>query len=136
MEPTVFHRIIAGELPVEVVYENEEVLAFLDAAPNHPGHTLIIPKKPSRNIFDIDESSWLALAKATYMLAPLIRNAVNAEGINIHMNNEAAADQAVFYTHVHLIPRYSGDGFVHFPPGEYREGEKKEVAEKIRALLT
>jgi histidine triad (HIT) family protein len=136
MEPTVFERIIAREIPADIVYEDEETLAFLDIAPNNPGHTLVVPKEYSRNIFDISEESWLAVMRTAHKLAPAIMKAVGADGINIAMNNEAAAGQIVFHTHVHLIPRYEGDGFKHFPPGTYpKEGEDKLIAEKIRSEL-
>lgn len=135
MERTVFEKIIAREIPAEIVYEDEDTLAFLDIAPNHPGHTLVIPKEPARNIFDISEGSWLAMNRTARKLAPFVRDAVEADGINIYMNNEAAAFQAVFYPHIHLIPRYANDGFTHFPQGGYAEGEAAQVAGKIRARL-
>jgi histidine triad (HIT) family protein len=136
MERTVFEKIVAREIPAEIVYEDEDTLAFLDIAPNHPGHTLVIPKEPARNIFDISEASWLAMNRTARKLAPLVRDAVGADGINIHMNNEAAAFQAVFYPHIHLIPRHADDGFTHFPQGKYAEGEAAAVADKIRARLS
>lgn len=135
MERTIFEKIIAREIPAEIVYEDEDTLAFLDIAPNHPGHTLVIPKESARNIFDISERSWLAMARTVRKLAPIIRDAVGADGMNVHMNNEAAAFQVVFYPHIHLIPRHEGDGFTHFPQGRYGEGEAQAIVEKIRARL-
>ena len=136
MEPTIFEKIIAREIPADIVYEDENTIAFLDIAPNNPGHTLVVPKQHSRNIFDITETSWLALMKTVRTLAPLIKQAVAAEGINIHMNNEAPAAQAVFHTHIHIIPRYTDDGFITFPPGSYKnEQQPQEIAEHIRKLL-
>ncbi|MEK7099877.1 MAG: HIT family protein [Patescibacteria group bacterium] len=135
MEPTIFEKIIAREIPAEIVYEDEDTLAFLDIAPNNPGHTLVIPKVHSRNIFDVSERSWHAMMETVRILAPAIQKAVNAEGINIAMNNESAAGQIVFHTHVHLIPRHTGDGFTHFPQGEYAEGEASVVATKIKDAL-
>jgi histidine triad (HIT) family protein len=135
MEDTLFMKIIRREIPAEIVYEDEETLAFLDISPNNPGHTLVIPKEPSRNIFEIREASWLAVMKTVRKLAPIIRDAVAAEGINIAMNNEPAADQEIFHTHVHIIPRYQGDGVLSFTKKKYTEGEMAEVAKKIRASL-
>ncbi|MDB5195127.1 MAG: HIT-like protein [Parcubacteria group bacterium] len=135
MDDTIFDKILKREIPAEIVYEDEETLAFLDIAPNNPGHTLVIPKAPSRNIFDISESSWLAVMKTVRLLAPVIREAVGAEGINIAMNNERAADQEVFHTHVHIIPRYHGDGVLSFTKKKYAEGEMATVANKIRTMV-
>ncbi len=136
MEKTIFEKIIAREIPADIVYEDDDTLAFLDIAPNNPGHTLVVPKLHSRNILDISETSWLAVMKTVRLLAPIIQNAVGADGINVAMNNEAAAGQVVFHTHVHLIPRHTGDGFTHFPAGSYGEGEAAHIAQKIRTALT
>ncbi len=128
-------KIIRREISADIVYEDTDTLAFLDIAPNNPGHTLVIPKVPSRNIFEISEDSWLAVMRTVRMLAPIVKEAADAKGINIAMNNEAAADQAVFHTHVHIIPRHEGDGVLSFSKNEYREHEAEEIAEKIRALI-
>ena len=135
MGPTIFERIIAREIPAEIVYEDADTLAFLDIAPNNPGHTLVVPKVHSRNLLDISESSWLSVMKTVHLLAPIVQKAVGADGINIAMNNEPAAGQVVFHTHVHIIPRHLGDGFTHFPAGSYGEGEAAEIAKKIQAAL-
>lgn len=135
MERTIFEKIIAKEIPANIIYEDTDTLAFLDIAPNNPGHTLVVPKTHSRNLLDISEDSWLAVMRTVYKIAPVIKAAVGADGINIAMNNEPAAGQVVFHTHVHLIPRHEGDGFKHFPQGEYQPGEAEMLREKIRDLL-
>lgn len=135
MEDTIFAKILTREIPADIVYEDDATLAFLDIAPNNPGHVLVIPKVPSRNLFDISEDSWVALMKTVRLLAPAVRDAVGAGGINIAMNNEPAANQEVFYTHVHLIPRHDGDGVLSYSKKSYKEGEAKQVAEAIRERL-
>lgn len=137
MEDTVFGKILRGEIPpgAGLVYEDADTLAFLDIHPNHPGHTLVIPKQPSRNVLDISEESWLALMRTARMLAPIIMKAMNADGVNIYMNNEPAGSQAVFYTHVHIIPRFTGDGFPTFPPGVYKEGEADATLRTIQEAI-
>jgi histidine triad (HIT) family protein len=135
MEDTIFDKIVRKEIPATVVYEDDATLALLDIHPNHPGHTLIIPKQHSRNILDISEDSWLAVMKTARLLAPAIMRAMGADGVNIVMNNEHAAGQAVFSSHVHVIPRHAGDAFPTFPPGEYDETTPESVAQKIRAQL-
>ena len=134
-QETIFSRIIRREIPAEIVYEDEHVLAFLDIAPNNPGHTLVIPKQQTRNLLTIHAGDWAKVMEVVRILAPKIREAVGAEGVNIIMNNEPAAGQIVFHAHVHVIPRFSDDGYRHWPGHEYQEGKMQSVAEKIRALV-
>lgn len=137
MEDTIFMKIVRKEIPAQIVYEDEETLAFLDINPNAPGHTLVIPKQPSRDIFDIDEKSWLAVMKTVHMLAPHIRDAVSADGLTLAMNNGAASDQSVFHPHVHLIPRHQNDGFGYdlWPHHPYKGGDIEALGEKLRSAL-
>lgn len=136
MEDTIFAKIIRREIPAEIVYEDDETLAFLDISPNNPGHTLVIPKVWSRNLLSISEDSWRAVMRTVHKLAPVIKEVVHADGINITMNNEPAAGQVVFHTHVHIIPRHEGDGFKHFPSKEYEPGEAADTATRIRNALS
>lgn len=135
MEPTLFERIITRDLPSEIVYEDEHTLAFLDINPVNPGHTLIIPKKRSTNLYDIESESWAHVMETARILAPKIKEAMNADGINIMMNNDTAAGQMVFHSHVHIVPRFENDGFKHWPGTPYREGEMGEVGTQIRRSL-
>ena len=130
-----FLKIIRGEIPSEKIYEDENTYAFLDIKPNNPGHTLVVPKKYSRNIFDITENDWIAVMETVRKLAPTIKEAVHADGVNVHMNNEPAAFQEVFHSHVHIIPRFKDDGFKPFGGTPYVEGGAKKIGEKIRTLL-
>jgi histidine triad (HIT) family protein len=132
---TIFAKIIRREIPADIVYEDEDTLAFLDINPVNPGHTLVIPKKWARNVLDIDEKSWLSLMKTVRTLAKAIKEATDADGINIDINNEEAAGQIIFHTHVHIIPRFKGDSHVTRPHKEYAPGEATTVAEEIRARL-
>jgi histidine triad (HIT) family protein len=134
-EEDVFDKIIRREIPADIVYEDEETLAFLDIKPNHPGHTLVVSKKYFRNIFDMDEATLNSVMKTTQKMAIAIREALHADGINIAMNNEAGAGQVVFHAHVHVIPRFNGDGFQFFPHADLDPAVGAIVAEKIRAQL-
>ncbi|TAK58814.1 HIT family protein [Patescibacteria group bacterium] len=131
-----FLKIVRREIPAEIVYEDEKTFAFLDIRPNNHGHTLVIPKERYRNILDIPEDLWLAVMKTVHMLAPVIKKAVGADGINIAMNNEPAAHQLVFHAHVHIIPRFEGDQYQPWTGTPYKEGEAKMIAEKIRGSLS
>lgn len=135
MNECIFCKIVRGELPSTTIYEDEGTLAFLDINPVNPGHTLVIPKKHSENIFDISNDDWTAVTKTVHVLAPAIEKATATDGININMNNRKHAGQIVGHAHVHLIPRKEGDGLKLWPQKAYREGEKEAVAEKIRVAL-
>lgn len=136
MEDTVFAKIIRRELPAEIVYEDEETLAFLSIQPTSQGHTLVIPKKSVRNIFDCDEKTLAAVMRTIQLIAPAVRDAVGAQGLNIHSNHEAAAGQVVFHLHFHLIPRFDNDGMENWPHQEATREELKEVADKIRTAIS
>jgi diadenosine tetraphosphate (Ap4A) HIT family hydrolase len=134
-DDNIFAKILRGELPpgAGLIYEDADTLAFLDINPNTPGHTLVIPKAQSRNVFDIEEASWLAVMKTVRTLAPVIREALGAEGVFLSMNNEIG--QLVFHSHVHIIPRYANDGLEPWKGKPYEEGEGALVAGKIRGKL-
>ena len=131
-----FLKIVAGEIPCSRVYEDAQFFAFLDIKPINKGHTLVIPKRKYRNIFDMDADTFASLGKAAHHVALAVKKATGADGINITMNNEAAAGQDVFHAHMHVIPRFTDD-YVFTPPHHttYDEGEKDVVAEKIRQSL-
>lgn len=135
MEETVFAKIIRREIPAEIVYEDDETLAFLDIHPNNPGHTLVIPKSPTRNIFTTDDETLAAVMRTVRKVAPAVRDAVNAEGVNINSNHEPAAGQVVFHLHIHIIPRFGNDGYEFWPHKDYAGDEMKEIGAKIRSAL-
>lgn len=132
MEDTVFGKIIRRELPARIVYEDADTLAFLDATPIVPGHTLVIPKKAVKNIFDVDDDTLAAVLRTVRRLAPAVRDAVGAHGVHINSNHEAAAGQVVFHLHFHIIPRHSRNEF-HFWEPAADAGDGDAIAERIRA---
>lgn len=119
------------------IYEDDDTFAFLDITPNSPGHTLVIPKKPFQNIFDADDATIAAVMRTVRKIATAIKASGLGEGVNIIFNNEAAAGQAVFHMHAHVIPRNTGDGnwYDSWPHAHYAPGESDKIAEKIRATL-
>lgn len=136
MKDCVFCKIIRGELPASKVYEDEKTLAFLDIHPVSTGHTLVIPKNDEvRNIFDVSKEDWLAMTTVVHTLAAAIERAMGADGVNIMMNNREHAGQVVDHPHIHIIPRFKGDGLSHWLHGTYKEGEAAATLEKIRAEL-
>ncbi|MDZ4227529.1 MAG: HIT family protein, partial [Patescibacteria group bacterium] len=128
-------KIVGGEVPSLKVYENEHVLAFLDIRPVNAGHTLVVPKKHAVNIFDISPEDWAAVAETVRVLSISIEKAVGADGVNIAMNNREHAGQVIYHAHVHVIPRFKGDGLKLMPQRDYEENEAEATAEKIREVL-
>jgi histidine triad (HIT) family protein len=135
MEDTIFMKIIRKEVPADIVYEDEETLAFLDIHPLNPGHTLVLPKKFARNIFDIDDNTLAAIIRTVRKIALALRDVLGAEGVNIRMNNEPAAGQDVFHFHIHVIPRFTGDGYQNWHGKSYAPGESEKIVEKLRQAL-
>ncbi len=104
----IFAKILRGDLPCVKVYEDDATLAFMDVMPQTDGHVLVIPKNPSVNILDIHEADAMAVFKTVLMLAPAVKGAMGAAGVQLVQLNNAAAGQTVFHTHFHIIPRNGG----------------------------
>lgn len=138
MSETIFGKILTGEIPSFKVYEDDYVYAFLDISQVTKGHTLLIPKKASANIFETDEETMKHIGAALPKVANAIKRAFNPDGLNIIQNNGQFADQSVFHIHFHLIPRYENDidGFGY--KWETHEDilnndAKQQIAEQIQA---
>jgi histidine triad (HIT) family protein len=130
-----FAKILRGEFPSYKVYEDDHVLAFLDIMPRVPGHTLVIPKAPARNIFDITVEDYLHVARATHKVAAAAKKTFNADGIVVQQFNEPAAGQVVYHLHVHVLPRHEGVAML--PPASRKEEAKvlEDNAAKLAAAL-
>ena len=108
----VFCAIVAGEAPASVVYEDGEVLAFLDILPIAPGHLLVIPKAHAPYLADLDEATGARMMAAAMRLAAALRaSGLRCDGINLFLADGEAAGQEVFHAHLHVFPRFAGDGF-------------------------
>ena len=131
----IFAKILRGEFPCYKVYEDGHVLAFLDIMPRSPGHTLVIPKAPARNILDINVDDYLHVARATHRIAAAAKKAFDADGITVQQFNEAAGGQVVFHLHVHVMPRQ--DGIALLPPASRKEDAKvlEDNTAKLIAVL-
>ncbi|MFH3478555.1 HIT family protein [Xanthobacter variabilis] len=127
----IFAKILRGELPAQKVYEDDRAFAFLDIMPRCPGHTLVIPKNPARNILDIDPEDLAHVAKIAKKIAIAGKQAFKADGVTVQQFNEEAGGQVVFHLHVHVIPRHLGVPMK--PPAS--EMEKPEVLAEHAALL-
>ncbi len=135
MNECIFCKVIKGELPASKIYEDSDVLAFLDIKPVNPGHTLIIPKSHFESIHDTPDELVAKMSIVAKKIAGAIQMKLGAEGVNIGMNNGTAAGQIVFHAHIHVMPRYGTDSFKLWAGKEYRAGERERVAEKIKSVL-
>lgn len=130
-----FCKIINKEIPANIVYEDERVLAFLDINPVNPGHTLVVPKVHSTTLVQAVDEDLVALTMAVKKLAPAVCAAASCDGWNLEVNNGNAAGQVVDHTHWHIVPRLAGDGLKHWPGHPYAEGVAVVVADKIKKSL-
>ena len=130
-----FCKIINKEIPSQIVYEDDKVVAFLDIDPVNPGHLLVVPKDHSTTLVQATDEDLIALTLAVKKLAPAVCTAVACDGWNLEVNNGNAAGQLVDHTHWHIVPRHKDDGLRHWPGHPYAEGEAAAVAEKIRRAL-
>jgi histidine triad (HIT) family protein len=134
-DTNVFAKILRGELPSHKIYEDADTFAFMDIMPRGDGHCLVIPKQPSRNIFDADPESLAAVMRTTQKLARAVMKAFSADGVTVQQFSEPAGGQVVFHLHVHILPRFEG---VALKP-HTGQMEKPEIlavnAEKIMAAL-
>ncbi len=133
MAETIFSKILRGEIPCHKVYEDDHVLAFLDISPLSPGHTLVIPKEAVPTVDLMSEEACAAIGRVLPRISRAVLKATGAKDFNILQNNGAAAHQAVFHVHFHIIPRLAdGRGLgVGWKPQSLDHGEAKELAERI-----
>jgi histidine triad (HIT) family protein len=104
----IFARILRGELPAYKVYEDDRTVAFMDVMPQGPGHALVVPKAPSRNLLDADPAGFGHLMAVVQKVARAAKQAFAADGVAIMQFNEPASGQTVFHLHVHVLPRFDG----------------------------
>lgn len=134
--PTVFDKILAGEIPCHRVYEDEHVLAFLDISPLAPGHTLVIPKQRKAFLHELDDEYAAAIGRVLPRVARAVMAASDATEYNVLQNNGRGAHQAVFHVHFHVIPKIEEQGLVlSWRPGELDSGKARELLERMHASL-
>ena len=131
----IFAKILRGEIPSHRVYEDEDVIAFMDVMPQSEGHTLVVPKALSRNLLDADPAVLAKLIPVVQRVANAAKAAFNADGITVMQFNEAPAGQTVFHLHFHVIPRFDGQP-LKAHSGRMEDGAVlAENAEKLKAAL-
>ena len=135
MNDCIFCTIIKGEIPSEKVYEDEKTMAFLDIGPVNKGHTLVIPKEHHETLLDTPKELLKEVIVIVKKVSTAVKKGVSADGINIGVSNYKAAGQVVPHVHFHVIPRFEGDGFHHWPQGKYSQGEMESYKDKIVKFL-
>ena len=140
MEDFVFCAIIRGEAPASTVYEDEQAIAFMDTRPVNPGHVLVVPRTHAAGLADLEPETGVHLFRVAMRLAPAVRRSgVRCEGLNLFLADGRAAGQEVFHVHLHIVPRFVGDGFgFRIGPGNFQHPERSAldvIAEQIRAVL-
>ena len=137
----IFCRIAAGTAPASLVYQDEHCVAFLDIHPVNPGHLLVVPRRHAANLAELDAADGERLFQVGQRLAQALRRSgLRCEGVNLFLADGEAAGQEVFHVHLHVFPRYRGDGFgLRFSPAYYsarpQRLELDHVAEGIRDKL-
>jgi len=124
--------MVAGQIPVTKIYEDEVVLSFLDIGPLSDGHTLVIPKQHFERLHECPSELLGRVGSCLGKIAKAVAAAMNSDGYNVLCNNGRAAGQLVEHLHFHIIPRNTGDGvFDRWPVYKYQEGKIDEIAAKI-----
>lgn len=131
----IFGKIIRGEIPSIKVFEDETLLVMMDIFPQSRGHTLVVPKSPSRNLLDADPVAISAVAAQLPRFARAVKTATGADGVRLVQYNEAPAGQTVFHLHFHLIPVYEGVDIGRHGQGKADDSELRDLATAIAAAL-
>jgi histidine triad (HIT) family protein len=138
MTDCIFCRILAGELPASFVYRDDRCAAFMDIRPVNFGHLLVIPTRHAAYLADIDASEAADVMRVGKTAAAALRaSGVRCEGVNLFLADGEAAMQEVFHVHLHVIPRFRGDGFgLRFSPGYYGQQPERSALDAIAATLS
>ncbi len=136
MNNCIFCKIITKDIPCEKIYENNDVLAFLDIRPISDGHTIVVPKKHIQDLESMSHQELFSLSSAVKNIGLAMINGLGVKGYSIFMDNKSAANQHVPHVHFHIVPRAKGDGLDRWPQQDrYAENEAAVFAQKIKNFL-
>ena len=131
----IFAKILRGEMPCVKVYEDEQVLAFMDIFPQAPGHVLVVPREPARNLLELTDGALQGAMLRVKRIAHAVKKALNPDGIVMTQFSGAPAGQTVFHVHFHIIPRQEGEALGAHGGGQADMAELQAQAEKIAAAI-
>lgn len=131
----IFAKILRGEIPCHKVYEDADAIVFMDIMPQAPGHSLVVPKAPSRNLLDADPAVLARLIPIVQRVARAAKTAFAADGIRISQFNEAPAGQSVYHLHFHVIPMHEGQRLGHHGSRQEDPAVLAQNAEKLKAAI-
>lgn len=134
-DSNVFAKILRGEIPAHKVYEDERTLAFMDVMPQGEGHTLVVPKAPSRGLLDAEPEALAALIQTVQRVGRAVKAAFQADGLTVFQYNEPAGGQTVFHLHMHIVPRREGVPLKRHEGGMADHAVLAEHARRIREAL-
>lgn len=134
-ENNIFAKILKDEFPSVRVYEDDDVVAIMDVMPQAPGHVLVLPRAPSRNLLDADPAVLAKTIPVVQKLAKAVKKAFEADGVFVAQFNEPAAGQTVFHLHFHIIPRMEGQELKRHSDNMENTSVLQANAEKIKAAL-
>jgi histidine triad (HIT) family protein len=133
-------KLVAGELEVSIIHEDDLCVALMDIQPINPGHALVVPRRHAPYLSDLEPEDGAQIFRVAQRIAGALRKCgVKCEGVNFFLADGEAAGQEVFHVHLHVFPRYSGDGFGLNLPGDYQDRpareELNEIAQRMRSKL-
>lgn len=132
MSDCIFCKIIAGDLPAKKIYEDENYLAFLNIMPNTKGHSLVVPKKHTDFFVNMSEAEAGALNQVVHKIAKQLVNILGTKDFNLGLNNGSISGQSIEHVHWHIMPRYAGDGLVHWEKSSQAEGSIDEIFAQVK----
>ena len=131
----IFCNIVNKKADAEILFEDENIIAFLDIQPINYGHTLVVPKRHYDNFLTVPAKELIHLTKAAQFITGAVKRSVNADGFNVISNNGDSAGQTVYHFHFHIIPRFKSDFSLKPKVKTYGSGEMKKHADEIRSLI-
>jgi histidine triad (HIT) family protein len=131
----IFAKILRGEIPCHEVWQDDVAFAFMDIHPMTPGHTLVLPKAPSRNMLDADPADLSVLIVRVQRIVRAVKAALDCDGVTVHQFNEPAAGQSVFHLHFHILPRWEGQPLKPHATEPAQPEVLAEQAAKIRLAI-
>ncbi len=135
MEKTIFAKIANGEMPAEIIWQNDAFIAFLDVLPIEPGHVIVAPKRMADSLEDLSNEELGGLMIAVQKVGAAMLHGLGVKGYSIFLDNKDAANQHIPHVHFHVVPRAEGDGLGRWPQNAYDEGQAEHYAGLLRQAI-